>query len=144
MCDWKMWSLCQPTNELLNTRVLSSSVVKELNWCLEGGRFNAHVELGKLFLSSFLHNIVLCIKTEEPNEEKYGRSVWGNDEKHSRLLKNICKKKSSSSTDDFRKLWESKHLVKIAVNLNTHVAYIPVQFFRLFSSFSREKSTVVK
>lgn len=93
-----MRSLCQRTNDLLNTRVLSSLVVKEFNRCREDRRFNAHLELGKVFLSSFLHSIILCIKTEEPNEEKYGQSVWRNEEKYSKLLTTFgtecCKKKS--------------------------------------------------
>ena len=78
--------------------VLKSSTKQEQNKHLlsqaapVNPRFNAHLELGKLFLSSFLNNIILCIKTKEPNEEKYGRSVWGNDEKYSKLPKNIWKK----------------------------------------------------
>ena len=89
----------------------------------------------------FSTHIILRIKTEEPNEEENERSVRRNDSKYSKLLPTFgtecCKKKnkSSSGTDEFRNLWESKHLVKIALNLGTHVACIPVQKDTTFSSF---------
>ena len=45
LCDCTMQWLCQPTNDLLITRVLSSSVVRASDCCLEGCGCNSHLEL---------------------------------------------------------------------------------------------------
>ena len=53
--------LCQPTNDLLITRVLSSSVGRASNQSLEGCGFNSYLELRNFFCVLFSTHITLSV-----------------------------------------------------------------------------------
>ena len=79
LCDCTMQWLCQPTNDLLITRVLSSSVVRASDCCLEGCGCNSHLEL-RIFcvlLYSCHSSYWLCFSFQISNDECWNESFLG-------------------------------------------------------------------
>ena len=78
-----MRSLCRPTNELLITGVLSSSVVIACDQCLESRGFNSRLQHNFFFPSASLHiyHSIYYDDKIQKNWKQWLCKIWGDKQR---------------------------------------------------------------